>query len=272
MAVAERIRTWRHSWSPNQIALTGWLMFGWLFFELMPSKLPSYTLAAQPALALAIAPQLCRSAPGFPRVFRGAILLQGVVWLAIVGGVSGFVYRLVGAQSVWALGMLIVVAAVTGGLMLKSLWGAQRLGGVYTTVFAMSVFAMLATVTAWAVESSPIKAIKPMVETAYQWANESRTIPVYYTELHVKQKKPSLLVYLSRRFERHQELPPGPAVARYLSPTPALFIVGTDSGEFFNALRSQNQSIPPRRLQRVEWQSTDDRLRSRPFWLLRNFD
>jgi hypothetical protein len=95
---------------------------------------------------------------------------------------------------------------------------------------------MLATVTAWAVESSPIKAIKPMVETAYQWANESRTIPVYYTELHVKQKKPSLLVYLSRRFERHQELPPGPAVARYLSPTPALFIVGTDSGEFFNAL------------------------------------
>jgi 4-amino-4-deoxy-L-arabinose transferase-like glycosyltransferase len=272
MAVGERIRTWRRTWSPNQIALTGWLVFGWLFFELMSSKLPSYALGAQPALALAIAPQLCRSAPRFPRAFRVAILLQGVVWLGIVGAVSGFVYRLVGAQSVWALGMLIVVAAVSGGLMFKYLWEAHRLGGMYTTVFAMSVFAMLTTVTAWAVESSPIKAIKPMVETAYQWANESKTIPLYYTELHVKQKKPSLLVYLSRRFQSHQELAPGPAVARYLSPVPALFIVGTDNGEFFNALRLQNRSIPERQLQRVEWQSTDDRLRARPFWLLRNFD
>ena len=272
MAVGERIRTWRHAWSPNQIALTGWLVFGWLFFELMPSKVPSYALAAQPALALAIAPQLCCSVPRFPRAFRVAIVLQGVMWLGIVGAVSAFVHRLVGARSVWALGLLIVVTAVTGGLMFKYLWWPHRLGGVYTAMFAMSVVAMLTTVTAWAVESSPIKAIKPMVETAYQWANESKTIPVYYTELHVKQKKPSLLVYLSRRFQSHREMPPGSAVARYLSPSPALFIVGTDSGEFFNELRLQNKSVPQRQLQRVEWQSTDDRLRSRPFWLVRNFD
>lgn len=36
------------------IALTGWLIFGWLFYELLPSKLPTYAIAAYPAIALII--------------------------------------------------------------------------------------------------------------------------------------------------------------------------------------------------------------------------
>ncbi len=104
--------------------------------------------------------------------------------------------------------MLIVVAATAGLCMGKHLWQSHRLGGVWVTVFAMSVFTMLITVVAWVVEPSPIKAIKPMVETAYRWAKEDRTIPVYYTGLRVKQKRKSLPVYLSRRFESHQELTP----------------------------------------------------------------
>ena len=272
MAVGERIHTWRHTWSPNQIALTGWMVFGWLFFELMSSKTPSYALAAQPAWALAIAPQLCRSVPLFPRAFKVAIVLQAAVWLGIVGAVSGCAYWLVGAQSLWSVGMLIVVAAMTGVYMVKHLWQSDRLGGIYTTVFGMSVFAMLILVVAWAVEPSPIKTIRPMVETAYQWAKESKAIPVYYTELHVTQKRKSLLVYLSRRFRSHQELTPDSTVARYLSPAPALFIIGAGSEDVFNTLKLRQKDIPQQRLQRIEWLSTDRRLRSYPFWLLRNFD
>jgi hypothetical protein len=129
---------------------------------------------------------------------------------------------------------------------------------------------MMITVVAWVVEPSPIKAIKPMVDTAYHWAKESRTIPVYYTDLHGRQRKKSLPVYLSRRFETHEEVTPDSAVERYLSPAPALFIIGTSSEGFFNALRPDG--IPSQRLQRIESLSIDHRLRSRPFWLLRNFD
>ena len=99
MAIGERIRTWRQPWSPNQIALAGWMVFGWLFFELMSSKSPSYALAAQPAWALAIAPQLCRRVPLFPRAFKAATVLQAVVWLGIVGALSISAYRLMGATS-----------------------------------------------------------------------------------------------------------------------------------------------------------------------------
>ena len=272
MAIGERLHTWRHAWSPNQIALTGWIVFGWLFFELMSSKSPSYALAAQPAWALAIAPQLCRSVPLFPRAFKAAILLQAAVWLGLVGAVSGFAYWLAGAQSLWPAGMLIVVAAMTGAYMVKHLWQSDRLGGIFSTVFAMSVFTMLIAVVALAVEPSPIRAIKPMVETAYQWAKESKTIPVYYTELHVTQKRKSLAVYLSRRFQSHRELTPAATVARYLSPAPALFIIGTGGEEFFNALKLRQEDIPQQRLLRIEWLSTDRQYRSYPFWLLRNFD
>jgi 4-amino-4-deoxy-L-arabinose transferase-like glycosyltransferase len=272
MAIGERIRTWRHPLSPNQIAVTGWLVFGWLFFELMSSKSPSYALAAHPAWALAIAPQLCRRAPLFPRAFKAALVLQVVVWLGIVGTVSGFAYWLMGARSLWPVGTLIVVAAMTGGYMVKYLWQSHRLGGIWTGVFAMSVFTMLIAVVAWVVEPSPIKAIKPMVETAYRWAKESDAIPVYYTELRGQQRRTSLPVYLSRRFQSHQQVRPASAVARYLSPTPALFIVGSGGEEFFNALRLREGGIPPQRVRRIEWRSTDRPLRSDPFWLVRNFD
>lgn len=272
MALGERLRTWRHEWSPNQIALTGWMVFGWLFYELLPSKLPSYALAGQPALALAIAPQLCRRVPLFPRAFKVGILLQAVAWAAIVGASSAFAYRLVGARALWSVGPLILVAALIGAYMIARLWQCDRLGGIATTVFAMSVSTMLITVTAWAVEPSPIKAIKPLVDTAYRWAKDSGGIPVYYTDLHRKQKRPSLAVYLSRRFASHQEFTPEAAVERYLSPAPALFIIGTGGDGFFDALKRRHQDIPPLRLQRFEWRSTNDSLHSHPFWLLRNFD
>ena len=272
MAIGERARTWRQPWSPNQIALAGWMVFGWLFFELMSSKSPSYALAAQPAWALAIAPQLCRRVPLFPRAFKAAIVLQALVWLGIVGALSVGAYRFMGAQALWPVGMLIVVAATAGVCMGKHLWQSHRLGGVWVTVFAMSVFTMLITVVAWVVEPSPLKAIKPMVDTAFRWAKEDRTIPVYYTGLRVKQKRKSLPVYLSRRFESHQELTPDDAAARYLSPAPALFILGTDKDEFFHSLKLRPEDIPSHRLQRIDWLSTDRRPRARPFWLLRNFD
>jgi hypothetical protein len=252
--------------------LTGWIVFGWLFFELMSSKSPSYALAAQPAWALAIAPQLCRSVPLFPRAFKVAIVLQAAVWLGIVGAVSGCAYWLVGAQALWPVGMLIAVAAVTGAGMIKHLWQSHRLGGIYSAVFPMSVITMLITVAAWAVEPSPLKTIKPMVETAYEWAKKSKTVPVYYTELHITQKRKSLAVYLSRRFQSHQEATPESTVARYLSPVPALFIVGTGGQEVFTALKVRQIEIPQRRLQRIEWLSSDRQFRSYPFWLLRNFD
>lgn len=271
MAVGERIRAWRHPWSPNQIALAGWMVFGWLFFEAMSSKAPSYALAAQPAWALAIAPQLCRCVPPFPRAFKAAIGLQVLVCLGILGALAGFAYWLMGAQSLWPVGMLIVVAATAGSYMVTRLWQSHRLGGISTAVFAMSVVTMTIAMVAWVVEPSPIKAIHPMVETASRWAKESTTIPVYYTDLHVSQKSKSLPVYLSRYFQSHQQLAPASAVERYLSPAPALFIIGT-RGEFFDALTLRQQGLPTQRLQRIDWLSTSHPLSSQPFWLLRNFD
>ncbi len=40
------------------IMLVGWLVFSWIFYEILPSKLPTYALAATPAIAILIAQQL----------------------------------------------------------------------------------------------------------------------------------------------------------------------------------------------------------------------
>ncbi len=40
---------------PEQLPLTAWIAAGWLIYELLPSKLPSYALGAYPAVAILIA-------------------------------------------------------------------------------------------------------------------------------------------------------------------------------------------------------------------------
>src|SRR5207342_1961650 len=103
---------------------------------------------AQPAWALAIAPQLCRRVPLFPRAFKAAIVLQAVVWLGVLGALAGFAYWLIGARSLWPVGMFIVVATTTGLFMVKHLWQSHRLGGISSAVFAMSVVTMMIAVVA----------------------------------------------------------------------------------------------------------------------------
>ncbi len=42
----------------DTLFLIGWLLFGWFFYEIMSSKLPSYSIAAMPCAALLIAKQI----------------------------------------------------------------------------------------------------------------------------------------------------------------------------------------------------------------------
>lgn len=60
------------------IALTGWLLFGWLFYELLPSKLPTYAIAAHPAVALIIGQYATIKSTKIQKIlgiFRSTILL-----------------------------------------------------------------------------------------------------------------------------------------------------------------------------------------------------
>lgn len=72
----------RERCTPNVRFLLAWLVPAWIFFELMPTKLPQYVLPTFPAIVLLCAASL--EAPlARPRVFRVLLLLWGVLSLVL---------------------------------------------------------------------------------------------------------------------------------------------------------------------------------------------
>jgi len=94
--------------NPVAIVLTGWLFFGWVFYEALPSKLPTYALAAYPALALCIGKYA-------PQVKIGTLF-------KILNGLRIGIWLLLGAAP-------IAIAGYTGNII-SAVMAVILLGGV----------------------------------------------------------------------------------------------------------------------------------------------
>lgn len=65
----------------------GWALSGWLFYEMLPSKLPSYVLGAAPLFAVVIAGQLLKYGSSIPLYYRIAAplgaLINALIWIIV---------------------------------------------------------------------------------------------------------------------------------------------------------------------------------------------
>ncbi|WP_072622195.1 ArnT family glycosyltransferase [Spirulina major] len=136
-ALGPAMRRWR---SPTQLPLTAWIVAGWLLYELIPSKLPSYALGAYPAIAILIA-QTSLAPPGAQRMkrwfqvgFGGAILftlgllgtLMIVPAIAVLPLAIGWMAGAVGVYRLSQSGQgsrAFTLATVNAVVFLLILWG-----------------------------------------------------------------------------------------------------------------------------------------------------
>lgn len=104
-------RAWRERREATGTFVLGWLAFGWLFYELMASKLPTYALGAYPLLALLLAREIVERPEGEPSKLdrAGGALLAGVSGLLAVGLVGAAVVLPFESVLPAALGMALVI-------------------------------------------------------------------------------------------------------------------------------------------------------------------
>jgi 4-amino-4-deoxy-L-arabinose transferase-like glycosyltransferase len=118
---------WRGRAVPVVRFCLAWLIGTWVLFELVPTKLPHYTLPAFPALALLIAlavqseslRALMQTVSG--RIYRG---LWGLITLALGGGII-FASRTYGADDLAAAGLTAAVLAASAAVALVE-WRSMR--------------------------------------------------------------------------------------------------------------------------------------------------
>lgn len=118
---------WRQRRQPAVRFCLAWLIATWVLFEIVPTKLPHYTLPAFPALALLIAhavqsaplEHLMRTVGG--RAYR---LVWALVTLGLGAGII-FASKLYGADTLIAAGLAAVVLAASAAIALAS-WRTPR--------------------------------------------------------------------------------------------------------------------------------------------------
>jgi 4-amino-4-deoxy-L-arabinose transferase-like glycosyltransferase len=262
----------------EDLELGAWLVFGWLFYEAMASKLPTYSLAAQPALAVLLARQLLTvDRPGYRWAVwdRATAVLFLFVSLALSMALLVFAYQKLGmmegmartiptAMLLWITSFMAVVGVyMNTPIRFQLAHGAMAIGGVGTSFLLwLSVMPL--------VEKSPLKGTKAVVLAARAATSPQTAGLVYLSDQRWKQ--PSLVFYLRQRFPNNEVFAPGQEDslrAKFLGPDPAVLI--TDSlmaDDLQQRLASEGRSLF--RADTVVWWDSDHELKANRFFILKN--
>lgn len=268
--------------SSETIMLAGWLVFAWLFFELMTSKSVSYTLAVQPAIALLIAQQLAswktKTPYPYQKIFIGGTILYSIILAVLVFALPVFVYYFLGNVGWWrTLLFSILLGSSLIYLLIQLKKDKEKAARAFAYVGATLMF-LLWFLVAPIAEQTPIKSLKKVAEVALSLdknkkAGEKSKIPVYVLGPNVKQSKISLLFYLGSSFETCEDPIWTVAVDRYMSKEPVILVLGLSAIKTIDILlkeRGIKGGLNAVKKQEVDFWSLDDQLRSNPYLILTN--
>lgn len=257
--------------SNKQLMLLIWILMGWFFWEFMSSKLPSYSLGAQPALAILMASQIpllekqiddqkwVKVGLGIYTLVLGSI----IVGLPIVGSL------LLGKETlIYLLPMSIILLLLLGRLLMKR----NKIEDLYqnTAILGGVFMFLLWSCVSPIVEQSSVKSFDNIIETAYQVSDKNENARLILTGFDIKQLKISLLVYAEQRFGTYEELYLSDAMTAFIQPEPTVLIIGEGQIKEFREAFLDAQI--PFDAQKVLHHSTDDELREHSFWIVSNIN
>lgn len=256
--------------SDQQLMLLIWIVMGWLFWELMSSKLPSYSMGAQPALAFFMAIQIEKLEQNEQKSNQLLTISLGLyslifVLLILVLPVVGLLYF-----GTWTLAYLLPMSIGLGYLLYR-IW--QKRKTVQQLYQSIALFGAAFMFSLWAcvspiVEQSSIKSFDNVIETAYQLSNQNKDARLVLTGFDFKQLKISILVYAQQYFGAYEELHTADALDAFHQEKPVVLIIGEAGIHEFKAAFARENI--PFDAQKILYHSTDDRFIEHNFWIISN--
>jgi hypothetical protein len=244
----------------------------------MRSKLPSYALAAHPAIALLIGREIISFLDSSNNRSSKSILIPWLfsclLILAIAIGAPFAIYTFFDNSVLLPYFCFASVMLLMLGIQFFTFFKKRKEAFVYSLAMTGGLLLFL-TISCLApvVERSPMKSLNQVAITANEMVLEkgisNSTISVGLVSLGNKQTKVSLAFYIGQYFKNYEAIYKEEALERFLSEKPSLLIVNEEVLLFFKeALRKKGRKMPE--VKTVQWWSTDDKLRRHDYFMLMN--
>ena len=163
----------------DSLFIFAWLLFGWFFYEATRSKLPAYSIGAQPAIALLIAQQVIawrdnaanNGQFAFLKTIKGFAIFQTVLSVSLATALIFFANKLFGAAAIWNVLPLALVFSVGTATMLFFIYKKSKMATV-----AMLCNGLLLTFFAWATVLPLVESKRDATKRAAKTAQRMRKL------------------------------------------------------------------------------------------------
>jgi 4-amino-4-deoxy-L-arabinose transferase-like glycosyltransferase len=250
-----------------------WLLFGWIFYEFMTSKLPSYALGAQPAMAIAAAILLIKSlenASLYKMFFKWSWFVTGIIWFLFSVSIWPIFYEVFPDQSSLVIIISVVLTPIAAALFI--LRGQNR-------VLLSFIFGSLSLLLIWslgisAFDRSPAKAARTLsIHVSNEVANfqKPKETRVVLCGFNIKQMSISIPFYLEKELGELKQYSPAEFIAAASNGEKFIAVIGVDAlPEIDNAVHNSiiNTSYYGAA---PEWRSLNDQLKVHQFKIWHNF-
>ncbi len=257
--------------SNKELMLVIWLVMGWFFWEFMSSKLPSYSMGAQPALAFLMALQIgyLENKKAESNLLKIGLVLYTLIFALIIIGLPIAGVYLVGNGT---LAYLLPMSMVLLLLLISLLKARENIQQLYqqTAVLGGVFMFLLWTCVSPLIEQSPIKSFDDIIATAYEKSGQNNKARLIFTGLNIKQQKISLLVYAEQQFGTYEEMHSPKAMNAFLEQQPTVLIIGQDAIQPLQ--KAFKKAKLPFKAQKIQHRSTDDALKAHDFWVISNVE
>ena len=254
--------------SDNFTFLVSWLLFAWIFFELMPSKLPSYAMGAHPAFALLSAQVVLGSLE--KNESRWTWIITSLFWMVIPISLILFSSFFVQEHIHVALIVSIPLILISILLFFVKLENKIFLSFLYGSLTLFLVWQFLGT----ALENSTAKSNKRIVEKMIELSGEKKYNPKQIQAALVgfspKQLKMSFPFYVERAFKKMYEWRPEEAISALNSEVPTIILIGEEALEPMDKALKEGRLNARYHYNKIEWLSLNDQLKNHPFAIMHN--
>ena len=229
----------------DDLVLAGWFVFAWIFFELMPSKLPSYALAAHPALAITVAQEIkLFSKENYIRL-NGLKVLSAfhlILVFFIMMFLIAFGWKFLGEEGLSNVGITAISFWALSFATVVCVYGRKPVG--YLATAALS--GMILTLTVWMFLMPYIEGgrnISKKITEELLETTEKETEVVF--ALSAKITQPSMPFYVGKHFPNAYEEKNLIRLSNmYLADTNRVFIMGNHFKTILeNNIKPQNRDL-----------------------------